>query len=141
MMMSAPSGEGGLHAHGREWTGSVSDLPKSLRALAQEFLAKANAHPDSPLASYVQDHAWTLTEWADAVELLYARLDTEGEVPTNAQGIALARFLRGHWTNVENRFRFASVSRGGAGLSDDYLYVRMGDGYEGGIDRAGRTST
>lgn len=139
-MMSTPSGEERLRAHGREWTGSVSDLPNSLRALAQEFAEKALANPGSPHASYLQDHAYTLNEWGDAVELLYAKLD-EGEIVTNAQGVALARFLGNGFRNAERRFAWANVALGGAGLPDSYLHVRMGDGYEGGIDREGRVST
>lgn len=68
-------------------------------------------------------------------------LDTPDEVPTVEQGIALARFLRPHFREPRPGGRYAQVSRGGAGLSDDYLLVRLSDGYEGGIDRDGRVST
>lgn len=140
-MMSTPSGEERLRAHGREWTGSVSDLPNSLRALAQEFAEKALANPGSPHASYLQDHAYTLNEWGDAVELLYAKLD-EGEIVTNAQGVALARFLRPSFADdADPGYRHATVMRGGMGLPDDYIAVSLPDGYVGGIDREGRTST
>ena len=64
-----------------------------------------------------------------------------GDVPTNAQALALGRFLRGHFRSDDPRCRGAHVSRGGTGLGDDHLYVRFNDGYEGGIDREGRTST
>lgn len=122
----------------REWTGSVSVLPQSMRELALEFDRKAHEHGTSPLSSYLVDHASTLIEWADAIEQLYARLD-EGDTVTNAQGVALARFLRGHF--MRDRFSNATVCRGGAGLPDDFLYVRFSDGYEGGIAPNGDTST
>lgn len=139
-MMSTPSGEAPFGAHDREWTGSCANLAESLRMLAIEFMNKSREHPDTPLSSYLQDHAYTLGEWGDAVDALYARLD-EGELVTNAQGIALAAFLRRGWMNAERRFQFASVARGGDGLPETYLLVRMGDGFTGGIDPDGRTST
>jgi hypothetical protein len=142
-MMSTPSGGDApcVQFQGREWTGSAANLPKSLRELAHEFVAKAHEHRESPLASYLTDHAYTLSEWADAAEQLYARLD-EGEFPTNAQGVALARFLRPCFRDEAHPAdRGARVTRGGMGLSDDYLLVVLNDGYTGGIDREGRTST
>ena len=88
-----------------------------------------------------------LAEWIDRLvnvagelEEGYIKLDTEGDVPTVAQGVALARFLRPHFQgDVSHRAAF--VARGGAGLGDNYLHVRFNDGYEGGIDKTGRTST
>jgi hypothetical protein len=62
-------------------------------------------------------------------------------VPSNAQALALGRFLRSKFAAHDPIQRIAYVTRGGAGLSDDYLHVRFGDGYEGGIDREGRVST
>ncbi len=59
-------------------------------------------------------------------------------VPTNAQGLALARFLR---PAFRDKTIGAAVSRGSAGLPDDYLFVRLTDGYEGGIAPDGRVST
>lgn len=132
----------------RQWTGSVSDLPKAMRELAIEMsrIASAgNAPRDesdaNQLAGFLQDHAYTLSEWADAVEQLYARLD-QGEIPTNAQGVALARFLRPQFRDtVHPADRRATVTRGGAGLSDTYLLVTLPGGYQGGIDHEGRVST
>lgn len=130
----------------REWTGSVSVLPHSMREFANEMTNVARTVEDDPaalaakLSGFLIDHAYTLSEWADAVDQLYARLD-EGKVPTNAQGVALARFLGNGFRNAERRFAWANVALGGAGLPDSYLHVRMGDGYEGGIDREGRVST
>jgi hypothetical protein len=60
------------------------------------------------------------------------------QVPTNAQAIALARSLR---PALRDKTVGAAVSRGAAGLPDDYLFVRLTDGYEAGIDLAGRVST
>jgi hypothetical protein len=65
----------------------------------------------------------------------------EDDVPTHVQALALGRFLRGHWRREQPRNRFCHISRGGAGLPDSYLLVRFADGYEGGIDREGNTST
>ena len=70
----------------------------------------------------------------------WVHADTEGEVPTVAQGVALARFLRPHF-QMDAVNRGAFVSRGGQGLGDNYLYVRFNDGYEGGIAKDGSTST
>lgn len=125
----------------REWTGSVANLGASMRLLAEEFAKRGYSTEASNVRrerEYLADQAYTLAEWADAIEQLYARLD-EGEVPTNAQGVALARFLRGHFRN--DRFANATVTRGGMGLSDKYLLVRMSDGYTGGIAPNGDTST
>lgn len=131
--------------HEREWTGSVAVLPESMRLLALQMDELANTGAVDGVemrgADFLRDHAATLAEWADAVEQLYARLD-EGEIPTNAQGIALARFLRPAFRDdAHPADRSAHVSRGGAGLPDSYLYVRLSDGYEGGIDSDGRVST
>lgn len=133
----------------REWTGSVAVLPDSMAALAIEMSNLAtnrNAPMDESdareMADFLRDHAYTLAEWSDAIRELYARLDEpKGEIPTNAQAIALGNFLRGHFRSDDVSSRYANVSRGGAGLGDSYLHVRFGDGYEGGIDPEGRTST
>jgi hypothetical protein len=63
------------------------------------------------------------------------------ELPTTAQGVALARFLRGFLRRPGGRSAYATVCRVGAGLPDDYLYVRLHDGYEGGIAPDGSIST
>lgn len=131
----------------REWTGSVSVLPHSMREFANEMTNVARTVEDDPaalaakLSGFLIDHAYTLSEWADAVDQLYARLD-EGKVPTNAQGVALARFLRPSFADdADPGYRHATVMRGGMGLPDDYIAVSLPDGYVGGIDREGRTST
>lgn len=85
--------------------------------------------------------AYALSELANEVGEHYVRADADGEVPTNAQAIALARFLRPAFNVKDRGYRFARISRGGAGLPEDYLHVVLADGYEGGIDRDGRTST
>lgn len=74
------------------------------------------------------------------LEREWVHASTDGEVPTVAQGIALARFLRPHFTGDKSHWG-AFVSRGGAGLGDSYLHVRFNDGYEGGIAKDGSTST
>lgn len=134
----------------REWTGSVSNLPAGIRNLAIAMSDRGSERIDSAdersdvdrelieLRAWLQDHAYSLSEWADAVEQLYARLD-EGEVVTNAQGVSLARFLRSHFR--ADPLTNATVTLGGMGLSTDYLLVRMADGYTGGIAQNGDTST
>lgn len=86
---------------GREWTGSVAVLPEAMRELAIKMANVAairNAPMDESdareMATFLADEAYTLSEWADAVEQLYARLDA-GEGVTNAQGVRIAALLRG----------------------------------------------
>lgn len=71
----------------------------------------------------------------------YTALKTTGRVPTVAQGVALARFIR---PSLEHK-GIAHVCAGGAGLPSDYLYVRLEEPgrpvYEGGIAPNGSTST
>lgn len=80
----------------REWTGSCAVLPEALRALAITFAERGGETNDS----FLRDEAYTLSEWADAVEQLYARLDA-GEPYTNAQGVALARRITERTQRVE----------------------------------------
>jgi hypothetical protein len=131
----------------REWTGSVAVLPEAMAELAVEMMNLATQQADPAVVrQWLRNHASTLGEWSSAVRELYVRVDeTDGEVPTNAQGIALARFLRAQFRDdVHPGDRSAHVSRGGAGLGDDYLHVVLnpyGRRFEGGIDREGRVST
>lgn len=114
----------------REWTGSVAVLPASMRELAIDFANRAYAardEADGPnelatlraLAAYVQDNAYTLGEWSDAIDELYARLDA-GEPYTNAQGVALVRRLSEHTQRVTITLRPSD-------LPDGYLLVHMED--------------
>lgn len=83
-----------------------------------------------------------LAEVAQEVDMRYVRLDTEGDVPTVAQGVALARFIRNEFHKDDGEPKLAYVSKGGAGLPDTYLHVSFpGSSYEGGIDKEGRVST
>ena len=113
-------------------------LADRLRALATVFQERAWADPKAPNSGFLSDHAASLAEFAQQVEEEYAPLARDHEVPTNAQGVALARFLRAAF---RDRAVGAHVCRGGAGLPDDYVYVRLTDGYEGGIAPDGRVST
>ena len=141
----------------REWTGSVSKLPESMRAFAVEMANLASEEAaelksdercdvDAALSrvlNFLRDHAYTLSEWGDAVDELYARLDHE--LPnglTVAQGVALVRFM--------GRENAMAVFRGGQGLERDKLLVELEPfraraagrtPYTGGIDRDGSTST
>ena len=63
----------------------------------------------------------------------------EDEMPTRLQALALGRFLRPHFRDPRQASAF--VSAGGNGLPRSYVYVRFNDGYEGGIDKEGKTST
>lgn len=82
------------------------------------------------------DLAVRASELSNEVAADYVAASSEGELPTPAQGVALARFLRGRLTNGP-----AQVSLGGFSLPDGYISVFCEGGYEAGIDRDGRTST
>lgn len=140
----------------RDWSGSVSVLPESLRDLAREFMsasheARAELSSDQrgdvdvalqKLAAFTADHASTLSEWADAVEQLYVRADERPRpgCPTNGQGVALAGRFHEDTLSV-------TVTRGGFGLPANYLYViersrRPGvNDFHCGIDEHGRVSS
>ena len=116
-------------------------LDQRLEALAQQFYERAwkdGAESIPALREYLRDHAASLTEFARQVREEYERTVGDEVVPTNAQGLALARFLR---PAFRDKTIGAAVSRGSAGLPDDYLFVRLTDGYEGGIAPDGRVST
>ena len=116
-------------------------VDERLDALAQQFLERAwQDGPESigALREYLRDHATSLAEFARQVRDEYERVVGDDVVPTNAQGIALARFLR---PAFRDKTIGAAVSRGSAGLPDDFLFVRLTDGYEGGIGPDGRVST
>jgi hypothetical protein len=80
----------------REWTGSCANLAESMEALAVKFANRANETGDS----FLQDEAYTLSEWADAIRELYARLDAD-EPHTNAQGVAISRRITERTERVE----------------------------------------
>jgi hypothetical protein len=91
-----------------------------------------------PLAAHVQEKVLGMLQ--DAVELAGFFADHDGQHPTGAQGLALAKFLRSQFR--DRMCAAAHVYRGGVGLPDDYLHVVFPhSGYEGGIDPEGRTST
>lgn len=111
------------------------DLADALTELAHVVCRRGDDSHDP----WLLEHAQRLSQLAVHARECYARLlPADGEIPTSAQGVALARFLRGH---LRDRSHYATVCRGGAGLPDSCLYVRFDDGYEGGIEREGRTST
>jgi hypothetical protein len=60
---------------------------------------------------------------------------------TDAQLAALGRFVGPALDSERPGDRWFRCSRCGAGLPDTYLHVVLGDGFEGGIDQDGRTST
>jgi hypothetical protein len=111
------------------------ELPDVLVELAGDVLMRGDATGESWFA----EHARQLNTLAEQAREQYARLlPANGEIPTSAQGVALARFLRPHLRDGRG---CATVCRGAVGLPDSYVYVRLDDGYEGGIDREGRVST
>lgn len=66
----------------------------------------------------------------------------EDRIPTVEQALALGGFLAPAFRDsVHVGLRSAVVARGGSGLPEDYLFVRLQDGYEGGIAPDGRVST
>jgi hypothetical protein len=93
---------------------------------------------DAPLRVFLLDEAASLAEVAQQAREEYVRIAADEECPTNAQGVALGRFLR---PALRDRTVGAHVRRGGAGLPDDYVHVRLTDGYEAGIAPDGRVST
>lgn len=126
-------------------TNTRAPVEDRLDALAQQFVSRA-WREDTPPAErqYLLDHAASLTEFAQQVRDEYVRAaGNRGpeDIPTVAQGVALAHFLRGHFRHADPTKRLAHVSRGSLGLPADFLHVRFGDGYEGGIAPDGRTST
>lgn len=79
----------------REWTASTTVLPQAMRELAVKMAREANEatvldNDAARLRNFLRDEAYTLSEWADAVEQLYARLP-DGQPHTNAQGVALVK--------------------------------------------------
>ena len=111
------------------------DLAEELGELARIVNERGEATEDA----WFLNHAHKLSELAVQARERYTRLlPADDEIPTRAQGVALARFVRPH---LRDRRGSATVCRGHLGLPDSYLYVRCDDGYEGGIDREGRVST
>lgn len=86
-----------------------------------------------------------LAEMATECERDYVPATAEGDFPTNAQGVALARVMR--TVMRDDRYEAdparasARVHRGGFGCGPNYLTWQLGDDYHGGIDREGRVST
>jgi hypothetical protein len=120
-------------------TQTRAPLDERLAALAMQFLEQAeDADASAPQhAAFLSTHVESLTDFARQLREEYTRLTAE-EIPTCAQGLALARFLR---PAFRDKRVGAHVCRGGQGLPEDYLHVRLSDGYEGGIAPDGRTST
>jgi len=111
------------------------DLAEELGELARIVNERGEATEDA----WFLNHAHNLGELAEQARKRYVPLlAVDEEIPTSAQGVALARFVRPH---LCDRRGSATVCRGPRDLPDGYLYVRCADGYEGGIDREGRVST
>lgn len=74
---------------------------------------------------------------------LYVPADAEGERPTNAQGVELARVMRDRWSTVGHDIAYNVTVTNGAGayLPDGFITFDFVDGYHGGISPEGRVST
>jgi hypothetical protein len=120
-------------------TPTRESIDERLAALAMQFRTQADddAATAPQHAAFLRTHIESLADLAQQLEDEYARLTTD-EIPTCAQGLALARFLE-PW--FRDKSVGAHVCRGGQGLHEDYLHVRLTDGYEAGIAPDGRTST
>jgi hypothetical protein len=119
----------------RQGNAAGRDLADRLEGLAREVSDRTNGAEDDWIAAL----ALQLSELGrDARENYERLLPAEGDIPTAAQGVALARFLR---SRLRESGSYATVTRGGLGLPDTYLHIQFPDGYEGGIDREGRLST
>jgi hypothetical protein len=125
-----------------------ADLHARLLSLAEQFFEQSHTTKTNErlLREFLRDHASSILEFALQVSEEYVRVAgakaLDDEFPTPAQGIALARFLRPQFRDtVHPGERHAQVMRGGLGLPDSYIAVRLPTGYEGGIDREGNTST
>jgi hypothetical protein len=115
--------------------GAGGDLAAQLGELARIVYERGEATEDA----WFLNHAHKLNDLAEQARNCYIPLvAADEEIPTSAQGVALARFVRPH---LRDRRGSATVCRGPRDLPDGYLYVRCDDGYEGGIDREGRVST
>lgn len=113
-----------------------ADLPTRLNALARQVIARSPEGAPNWITSLAQQLS-TLGD--DARENYERLLPPEGETPTAAQGVALARFLR---SRLRDSGSHARVARGtGILLPEGFLHVVFDDGYEGGIDRDGQVST
>lgn len=128
----------------------MSLISERLNAIAMQMAGpveeSVSHNTPEAIQSYIRDMAYAVSHIAqelEQVESIAGDLQaTDGEFPTPRQGLALARFMRQVMRDDSVPiYRYARVSRGGAGLGDDYLYVALGDNYVGGIDREGRVST
>ncbi len=128
-----------MHATDDRAALTVSDggegyLDERLEALAITVVRRSSTPGD-----WINDLAQELCGLARQARENYERLlPPEGETPTVAQGVALARFLRSRLGQPGGQ---ATITRGGLGLPEHFVHVRFAGGYEGGIDRDGRVST
>jgi hypothetical protein len=107
--------------------------------LQQVAWSQEPRHADADqLRELLRDHAASLAEFAFQVQEEYLRAVGDEQVPSNAQAIAPASSRA---RRCATRRSARPCAAQGAGLPDDYLFVRLTDGYEAGIDLAGRVST
>jgi hypothetical protein len=118
-------------------------LEDRLDALAIQFSETAwnEDMSEQQLRAYLRDHAYSLCEFAEQVRDEYVRADAEGKVPTNAQGIAIARVIRGRWAGDIDY----NVTVGREMSFDGGKSPRIGfhfvDGFTGGIAPDGSVNT
>lgn len=123
----------------REWTGSVAVLPEAVRELAVKMANLANQgwreenlDQVQKLEAFLRDEAYTLNEWADAIEQLYARRDES----LNAQGLALARLMAGRRGE-----RVTVITNATFTLAEGWWLVTFECGFECGIAPDGSVSS
>jgi hypothetical protein len=111
--------------------------------LARQILAhEREGTPTPDLGADLAEAVINLHEWITREGFLPSQwIKGDHDVPTPAQGLALAKFLRSFFRGEKIDEHYATVSLGGQGLSNEYVLVQMGSGYTGGIDRDGRVST
>jgi hypothetical protein len=98
---------------------------------------------DLALAVYERDEtlAREIAELAQEMDENYVLVDVEGDVPTNAQGIALARVIRSRWAgDIDYNVTVGREMSFGANKTQR-IGFQFVDGYTGGIAPDGSVNT
>jgi hypothetical protein len=95
------------------------------------------------LAVYEHDTelAQQLAEMAEELDENYVPADAEGDAPTNAQGIALARVIRGRWAGDIDYNVTVGREMGFSASKSRRVGFWFVDGFTGGIAPDGRVNT
>jgi hypothetical protein len=117
-------------------------VPRRLDALAASLLSRArtlrNTEPE--LATLLESDSSAITELARECAEEHVHAHGDGEIPTPAQGIALARLIRRQSAAPATQLPFTVIALGRANAIDDTVWVRFADGSERCIDREGRVA-